>query len=522
MAESFPEVLGALSDEDEEMAWLVELIRRKEKREEIQKAPEYTADARAEARPTHELVELESFIQPGRDHVDKAPILKLPYDVLSDIALIFSRVQENGAWPFSSVCRAWRAAVLSTPRAWTNIHLRAKHICEYHDDTRYTNKHRNCTPRTPYPALCIKRAGILPFHLELHELPTSTTKLDEFVVLIMPRVQHLCIRRSAGSEVRIAQPAPKLKELLIMQSPRFTDISTRNFEASSTFLVDLFGRIPNDWAQTFSHLQVARLHEIDWKLEHLAAFNQLRVLTLSDCKCEAVNHLHELLRTNFKTLEHLHLSVYSTIMSESHVFQPILLPNLRRLSFLVAHVLNLYRNQIGRPSHHAINLFRSLTIPKVTELQVFAPCIEDLDLGTRCPCLQHLFVIVPSDVLELSPYLQNIRSLLTAAPLQSIDLFIARRRKDHSYSMAMALGPFLRDPIVLGHPLLKEFTLKSNLDFEPLREGVRGEWRRAHKWLHICSATNQEQRDNGFKILEDQRGYSMTPSDLLIDWRSIS
>ena len=502
MSESLLEILGALSDEDEQMAVLLEVIRLEEKKEEIQRPPEYTADTGTKARLTHELVEVESFIQRGSGHETEAPILKLPYDVLSDIALIFSRVQENGAWPFSGVCRAWREAVLSTPRAWTNIHLRAKHSCVRHDHARHTDRHRTCTPRTPYPALCIERAGIMPFHLELHELPTSTPNLEEFVVLIMPRVQHLCIHRSAGSGVRIAQPAPKLKELLIIQRPRTTNTPTRHFNASSSFLVGLLGPAINEWAQTLSHLQVARFHAITWKHKHLAAFNQLRVLTLSDCKCKAVDHLHELLRNNCRTLEHLHLSVYSTIMSESQVFQPILLPNLRKLSFHVAHdPLNLYGTSMGSVFSHATTLFQSLIIPKVTELQVFAPCIEDLDLRTHCPFLQHLYFIIPEDVVALLPYLQNIRSLLIVAPLQNIDLYFAPRRKHYSYLMATALGSFLRDPLVLSHPFLTEFTLKSNLDFEPLRWGVSDEWRRAHKWLHISSATSREW-SNGFRILE--------------------
>lgn len=519
MSETFLEVLDALSDEDEQMAVLLEVIRLEERGEEIRKALKHTVDINTKAHLARELVEVESCIQNVDGRVQgfqkEAPILKLPYDVISDIAVAFSRVQENGAWLFSGVCRAWREAVLSTPRAWTNIHLR---------DEYSGPSHRTRIVRIPDPALCMERAGILPFHLELHELPTNTPNLPGFIALIMPHVQYLYIYESDGSEIRISQPAPRLKELLIMRSPRNTKISAEDFNDSSSFLVDLLGpTAPNQWVPILNRLQMARFHEINWKHKHLAAFKQLYGLTLSDCKCEAVGHLHELLRTNCKTLEHLHLSVYPSIMSELQEFQPILLPMLRKLSFLVGHARpTLYGDPIVHIDSHAISLFQSLIIPEVTELQVSAPCIQDLDLGTHCPSLQHLYFILPSTGGILSPFLQTFRSLLITAPLQTIDVFIASRARSDSYLMAMALGPFLRDPLVLEHPFLEAFTLTSDLDFEPLREGVRDEWTRADKWLHIGGATDQERRSNGFVILEDVGSqYSRRPYDLFIpysDW----
>lgn len=527
MSESLLEVLSALSDEDEEVAVLLELIRHEERREEIQQVLKYTVDTSDKENLVHDLVEIESFIQNGRAYRGEAPILKLPYDVLSEIALVFSLVQENGAWLFSSVCRAWREIALSTPRAWTTIDLRANHTCSRYDHTRFFNIHHSCTIRTPDPALCIERARTKPFHLELHDLPSHTPNLPEFIFDIMPHVQRLHIHESPGSEIRISPPAPKLRELLIMRSPRTTDISAEDFTPSSLFLLDLLGgrHVQTEWAPTFSRLQVARFHEINWNHDHIAGFKQLRALTLSDCKCEAVDHLHELLRTNSKTLEHLHLSVYPTIMSESQVFQPILLPKLRKLSFLVAQEEldphSLRRGPIVSIASHAITLFQSLVIPQVTELQVFAPCIQDLELATHCPSLQHLYLIVPRTTGELSPYVRNVRTLLIVAPLQTIDLFIAPRHKSHSYEMAIALGPFLRDPSVLWHPILMGFTLKSNLDFEPLREAVRDEWKRVGKRLDIRSASEQEWRSNGFTILEDNEPCSQRTSDLFIpysDW----
>lgn len=528
MSESILEILDALSDEDEQVALMLELIRHEEKRDEIQEVLGYTLGTSIEENAAQELVEVDPFVQNGRRYQKEAPIFKLPYDVLSEIAIVFSRVQENGAWPFSGVCRAWREVVLSTPRAWTNIDLRAKRICLRRDHTRCTDLHHAGTMRAPDPALCIERARGLPFHLELHELPFYTPNLPNFILHIMPHVQSLYIHESAGSEVKISQLAPKLKELVIMRSPRTTNISAGDFTPSSRLLFDFLGfHFRNEWAPTFSRLQVARFHEIDWMHKHITGFARLRSLTLSDCKCEVVDHLHELLRTNSKTLEHLHLSVYPTIMSELQAFQPILLPKLRNLSFLVAqeepdpHIW--FRDPIVSISFHAISLFQSLIIPEVTELQVFAPCIQDLDLVTHCPSLQHLYLIIPKPIGELSPYVRNIRSLLIVAPLRTIDLFIAPRHKSHSYEMAIVLGPFLRDPSVLRHPLLISFTLKSNLDFEPLREAVRGEWMRAGKWLDIRSATKQECRSNGFEILEDNRCHARPPdfSDLFIPYSGL-
>lgn len=84
--------------------------------------------------------------------------------------------------------------------------------------------------------------------------------------------------------------------------------------------------------------------------------------------------------------------------------------------------------------------------------------------------------------------------------------------------MAIVLGPFLRDPFVLRHPRLMGFTLKSNLDFEPLREALRDEWARAGKRLAIRSVSRQEWRSNGFEILEDNGFNSQRTSDLLIPY----
>jgi len=522
MSESLLEVLGALSDEDEEVAMVLELIRLEERREEVQEVLKYTVGTSTKENLAHEPVEVETFIQ---NYTEEPPIFKLPYDVLSEIAIILSRVQENGVWPFSGVCRTWRDVVLSTPRTWTNIDLRAKHSSLCRNHRRCTTLLRDCIVRAPDPALCIERARNLPFHLELHELTNNIRNLPGFIRRIMPHVQSLTIHESTVTGVRIFQPAPKLKELQIMRSPRTTSISAEYFEASSLFLGDLLGRhFQNEWAPTFSRLQVARFHEINWDHSHIAGFKQLRALTLSDCKCEAVGQLHELLRTNFKTLEHLHLSVYPTVMSESQVFQPILLPKLRKLSFLVAQEEPnpplFQANPVVSIASHAINLFQSLLIPEVTELQVFAPCIQDLDLATQCTSLQNLYLIIPSTTGELSPYLRNVRSLLTVAPLQTIDLFIAPRHKSHSYEMAIALAQFLRDPSVLRHPLMG-FTLISNLDFEPLRAAVRNTWARAGKRLDIRRATELEWRNNGFQILEDNRHHSNITSDLPIPYSAL-
>jgi hypothetical protein len=509
MSESWKDVLDALSDEEERMAVLIAVVRFETRKEKILELLRHNIDLSMKARLTRD--QAGSCIQKRRRYQEQAPVLKLHYDVLSEIAIVFSRVQENGAWPFSGVCRSWRETVLSTPRAWTNIHLKPKRGSSSRTRSRYSDLHPAWVVQTPDPALCIERAGALHFHLELHELITSTPNLSKFLLHIMPHVQHLYIHESAGSALRVSQPAPKLKELLIIRIPRTTDISDEDFKTSSFFLFNLLRLTgPNEWVVTLSRLQVARFHELNMRRLHIAAFKQLRALTLCDCKCEAASHLHELLQTNCKTLEHLHLSVYPSAISESQEFQPILLPKLRTLSFLVArempNIHRSYQNPIFSILYHAISLFQSLLIPEVTELQVFAPCIQNLDLRTHFPSLQHLYFIIPETIDEISPYIQSVRSLLITAPLQTIDLFIAPRldrSPEAKYNMVVALKAFLHDHLVLGHHLLIGFTLKSTLDFEPLRERVRGAWKGAGKGLHISRATSQECRSNGFRILED-------------------
>jgi len=504
MSESWKEVLDALSDEDDRVAVLIGVVRFETRKEKLLELLRYNMEISAKARLARELVEVGSFTETKKE----APILKLPFDVLSEIALVFSRVQENGAWPFSAVCRAWRDTVLSTRRAWINIHLRAGYSGSYHQMS-HTVPHRTCNSRTPDPALCIQRAGIFPFHLELHGLSSDTPDLPEFILRIMPHVQYLYIYESAGREVRISQPAPKLKELQIMRSQYTTDILDGDLKSSSLLLLDLLGpAAPHEWAPTFSRLQVAQFGGIVWQHQHLAAFRQLRALMLKDCDCEAVDHLHELLRNNCKTLEHLYLSVSTDIIPETQEFQPILLPKLRKLSFLVAcEVLNPHisvRAPLEFIISYATGFFQSLVIPEVMELQVFAPCIQNLNLGTHFPSLQHLRIIFPDTIDEISSYVRNLSSLLTVAPLQTIDLFIATyplRPPEVKYNMAMVLGAFLCHPFVLEHPILTSFTLKSELDFEPLRGRVRPKWTRANKRLHIGKATDEEGRSSGFMML---------------------
>ena len=509
MSESWKEVLDALPDEEDRMAVLIGVIRFETRKEKILELLRYSMDISAKASLARELVEGPSFAERRRRHQEQGSSFKLPFDILSEIALVFSMVQENGAWPFSGICRAWREAVLSTPRAWTNIHLRAKHSspCDLH---WYNDLLCTCTSRMPDPALCIQRAGIRPIRLELHEPLTSTSTLKRFFVHIMPHVQHLYIHESTGSRFCVARSIPKLKELLIMRSLCTTSISNGDFKPSSILLHDLLGPATQDEsARTLNRLQVARFDEIIWQNHHLAAFKQLRTLTLINCRCRDVGELHELLQNNCKTLEYLHLSISPIIMSESQEFQPVRLPRLRKLSFFVGRqVQNPSRSyQVSTPFivSHAISFFQSLLIPGVTELQVFAPCIQGLDLKTRCPSLRHLHLIIPETIDDIQVYVQDFYSLLTTTPMHAIDLFIAtgsNRLLEVKYNMSMALWEFLHRLSVVKHPHFASFTLKSSLDFRPL-ECVRTEWTQAAKRLHISKATRQECQNYGFKILED-------------------
>ena len=509
MSESWKEVLDALPDEEDRMAVLIGVVRFEKNKEKILELLRYSIEISARACLARELMERGTFTERRRQH--EASNLKLPFDILSEIVLVFSRVQENGAWPFSGVCRAWREAALSTPRAWTNIYLRATYSAACHHQS-YAVPRCTCISRMPDPALCIKRVGIWPIHLELQELLTTTSNPNNFIFHIIPHVQSLHIHTSTGSEVRInARSVPKLKELVIMRSPCTTNIPDEDLQPSSILLYHLLGPATyEESTPTLSRLQVARFDEVMWQGHHLAAFKQLCALTLIECGCGLVDELHDLLRNNCTTLEYLHLSVSPVIMSESQEFQPVRLPKLRKLSFLVAcYVSNPLISYQDPMLSHATSFFQSLVIPRVTELQVFAPCIQDLDLRTRCPSLRHFHLIIPENMNEIRPYVQGFYSLLTTTPLHTIDLFISQHRgvygalPEVEYNIAMALEAFLDHPFVLEHPILASFTLKSRLDFEPLHEHVRRGWTRAAKRLHISKATMEEWENGGFKILQD-------------------
>ena len=507
MSESWKEVLDALPDEEDRMAVLIGVVRFEKDKEKILELLRYSIEISARACLARELVERGTVTE--RRHQHEASNLKLPFDILSEIVLLFSRVQENGAWPFSGVCRTWREAALSTPRAWTNIYLRATYSSPCHHQS-YVVPRCTCISRMPDPALCIKRVGIWPIHLELHELLTNTSNPNNFIFHIMPHVQSLHI--PTGSEVRInARSLPKLKELVIMRSPSTTNIPDEDLKPSSILLHHLLGPAAyEESTPTLSRLQVARFDDVMWQGHHLAAFKQLRSLTLLECGCGLVDELHDLLRNNCTTLEYLHLSVSPVIMSESQEFQPVRLPKLRKLSFFVAcGVSNPLISYQDTMISHAISFFQSLVIPRVTELQVFAPCIQDLDLKTRYPSLRHFHLIIPETVDEIRPYVQGFHSLLTTAPLHTINLYLSQYRgvygalPEVEYRMAMALLAFLNHPFVLAHPILASFTLKSTLDFEPLRLYVREGWERAAKRLQFSKITLEEWQDEGFKILQD-------------------
>jgi hypothetical protein len=65
-----------------------------------------------------------------------APIRKVPTEVLTDILLFTSEMDDLAPVKFSAVNRLWRNIILATPRAWSFIHLRRqydKHIHRRND-----------------------------------------------------------------------------------------------------------------------------------------------------------------------------------------------------------------------------------------------------------------------------------------------------------------------------------------------------------------------------------------------------
>jgi hypothetical protein len=157
---------------------------------------------------------------------------------------------------------------------------------------------------------------------------------------------------------------------------------------------------------------------------------------------------------------------------------------------------------------HDVALFQSLVAPKATELQVYAPCIEDLDFSVHYPSLEHLHIIIPMAMDDVFPCVASLKSLIHSSPLRNLELFISTNHyklPEREYEIAAILTSFLCDPLVLYHATFTTLNLKLRPDFEPVWEQLSYHWMRRGKTLRIQGATNAECIEDGFIIIQDPR-----------------
>ena len=477
---------------------------------EIRETPVYTVDGGIQRRLQPEHAKAEEFTQ----HC--MPICRLPHDILTEIAYIFSKVQNNGAWLFSAVCRTWRVAALCNPRAWTDIHLIALED-EPNGLDGYYGKAISHHPLygIPNPALCISRAGVLPLSIEFHGMSTTTRDIDKFLSKVIPYVGRLCFHERGGCFLPVSRLMPKLRELIIVPeeehaSGSYSEINGRMF---SDVLFKIFGtNDPAKCRRALNRLWIVCFHNVNWDAKYFVGFRQLRDLTLHDCICSPDDNIHQFLQANCGTLEYLHLSVTLSDEVQNRPLERIYFPRLRTLSFnLACRAQNTYRSNQSSPftmHSHYIALFQSLIAPKATQLQVYAPYIDDLDFSTHYPSLQYFHIIIPATMDDVFPCATSLKPLIRSSPLRTLDIFISTNHYkplEREYGIAAILTSFLCDPLVLDHPTFTEVNIKLRPDFEPVWEQVSSHWMRRGKTLRIQGATNSECMADGFIIIHDSR-----------------
>ena len=475
----------------------------------------YTVDVRIERTLQTELTEVEEFIK----HL--VPIYRLPHDILAEVAYIFSKVENNGAWLFSAVCKTWRAAALCNPRAWTDIHLIASE-----DESRSFNRiygRAICRPplhRTPDPVLAISRAGVLPLSLEFHGAIATTENMNDFLSKVVSYVGRFCIHECGDSfppllshpfPPLLSHPTPKLKELIIV--PEEGDVLGGYGRMFSNILFNIFGTIDlAECTRALGHLWVVCFHKMHWDAKYFAAFRQLQDITLHDCICSPDDDIHQFLQANCGTLERLHLSLTLSAEVQDRPLTPIHFPRLRTVSFNVARrAQNSYRSNQSPPFimySHYIALFQSLIAPKAIELQVYALYIENLDFTTQYPSLQHLHIVIPVTMDDVYPCVNSLKFLIRSSPLRTLNLFIGTNHyklPEREYEIAAVLTGFLCDPLVLDHATFMEVSIKLRPDSELVWEQVSNQWMRRRKTLLIRYATNSECIEDGFTKIHDPR-----------------
>jgi hypothetical protein len=102
-------------------------------REEITYAKKAIATLENALRDAFELIESTNLriVEMKRDLEERkgwiAPIRKVPTEVLADILLFASEMDDLAPVKFTAVSRLWRDIILATPKAWSFIHLQEHH-----------------------------------------------------------------------------------------------------------------------------------------------------------------------------------------------------------------------------------------------------------------------------------------------------------------------------------------------------------------------------------------------------------
>ena len=430
----------------------VPLPRKQQRVKEIRETPVYTVDAGIQRRPQPELAKVEESTQHCR----------LPHDILTEVAYIFSKVQNNGAWLFSAVCRTWRVAALCDPRAWTDIHLIALEDQPTYLDGYYGKAiSRHPLSRIPNPALCISRAGVLPLSIEFYGLTTTTREIDDFLSKVIPYVGRLCFHECRGCFLPDSRLMPKLRGLIIVPEEKRTSGGCSYVgRVFSDGLFTIFGtNDPAKCRRALNRLWIACFPDVNWDARYFVGFRRLRDLTLHDCVCSPDDNIHQFLQANCGTLEYLHLSLTLSDKVQNRPLERIYFPRLRTLSFNIARrTQNTYRSNQSSPfilHSHYIALFQSLIAPIATELQVYAPYIDHLDLSVHYPSLQYFHIIIPTTMGDVFPWAASIKPLIRSFPLRTLDIFVSTshyKPLGREHGITVILTPFACDPLVLDHP----------------------------------------------------------------------
>ncbi|CAL1694608.1 unnamed protein product [Somion occarium] len=121
---------------------------------------------------------------------------RLPEELLADILLRWSFIDEDGAWMASAVCKHWRRVILSCPQAWAKVSLTFKpevakvpeEWCIEEDDLD-----RAASPREKQRPLArwLQRSAGVPLFLRIHVEVLAPGLYDKMANLLPHIMSHL-------------------------------------------------------------------------------------------------------------------------------------------------------------------------------------------------------------------------------------------------------------------------------------------------------------------------------------------